>query len=76
MADGVRLVIDRFEGDVAVLETPEGMVDVLPCFLRADAPEGDVLRWVENEDGTSGYQVDREVTAATLGEAQVALEIS
>ena len=70
----MRLVIDRFEGDVAVLETPDGMVDVLRSFLPAGAREGDALRWVEDEDGTAGYQVDHEATAAALGEAQGALD--
>lgn len=36
-------VIDRFEGEKAVLETEKGMVTVLRSSLPAGAAEGDVI---------------------------------
>lgn len=51
-------VVDRFEGQYAVLETDSGMKTVLRNELPADAREGDVL------SGSGGiYSVDREKTA-------------
>ncbi len=37
------LIIDRFEGDFAVVETGAGMVNLPKADLPADAKEGDVL---------------------------------
>lgn len=37
------IVVDRFEGDFAVLETDEGMIDVERTQLADDICEGDVI---------------------------------
>ncbi len=37
------IIIDRFEGEYAVLETDGGMVDVNRLLLPENAREGDVL---------------------------------
>lgn len=37
------IVVDRFEGDYAVLETDSGMIDVEKSRLADDIGEGDVL---------------------------------
>lgn len=52
------MIIDRFEGKFAVIETDEGMKDVHISLLPENAEEGDVLKL---EDGK--YSVDREETA-------------
>lgn len=36
-------IIDRFEGDLAVLETDDGMINVERSLLPENAAEGDVL---------------------------------
>lgn len=51
------MIIDRFEGEFAVLETEGGMMNVHRSFLPSFAREGDVVRY----DG-SGYGIDREST--------------
>lgn len=51
------MIIDRFEGGFAVVETEDGMINVDRSFLPADASEGDVLTC---ENGR--YSVDREST--------------
>jgi hypothetical protein len=53
-------VIDRFEGDFAVLEAPEGgTVDVQRAKMPAGAKEGDALKY----DEASGiYSPDEEAT--------------
>jgi hypothetical protein len=53
------IIIDRFEGDFAVLETDSGMIDVERNILPSDAAEGDVLRL---ESGV--YYADPEATEA------------
>jgi len=37
------LVIDRFEGDFAVVETSNGMINIPISDIPSDAKEGDVL---------------------------------
>jgi len=37
------LIIDRFEGDFALIETSNGMVNISKNELPANAKEGDVL---------------------------------
>ncbi|NLT09780.1 MAG: DUF3006 domain-containing protein [Ruminococcus sp.] len=51
--------IDRFEGDIAVLETDEGMLDIRRDELPDDAREGDILI-----QGRSGWITDKKATAA------------
>lgn len=53
------IIIDRFEGGSAVLETDSGMINADRALLPSDAAEGDVLRF---ENGT--YVLDREATEA------------
>lgn len=43
------IIVDRFEGDFAVLETDSGMIDVEKSRLADDICEGDVI--VETENG-------------------------
>ncbi len=53
------IVIDRFEGDIAVLETDSGMVDVQRNILPEKASEGDVIAEVNG-----AYIIDNEATEA------------
>ncbi|MCD7811386.1 MAG: DUF3006 domain-containing protein [Ruminococcus sp.] len=53
------IIIDRFEGDKAVLETDGGMMNADRALISADAAEGDVLRL---ENGV--YVVDAAATEA------------
>ena len=46
------LIIDRFEGDFAVIETDEGMINIPRSDLPTGAKEGDILRLVIDTDGT------------------------
>ncbi|MBO7394592.1 MAG: DUF3006 domain-containing protein [Ruminococcus sp.] len=51
------MTIDRFEGDYAVLETDDGMVNIHRSHLPSSAREGDVIVY-----SNGGYSVDREAT--------------
>lgn len=51
-------IIDRFEGDIAVLETDDGMLDISRAELPEEASEGDVLIRGEN-----GWIVDKAAAA-------------
>lgn len=51
------MIIDRFEGDFAVVETDEGFLDIPRSQLPTEAEEGDVL--VRCGDS---YAVDRDAT--------------
>lgn len=51
------IIIDRFEGDIAVLETDGGMIELNRFYLPENAAEGDVLV----HDGGEWY-IDRETT--------------
>lgn len=42
------IVVDRFEGNFAVLETDSGMIDVERIRLADDIREGDVVYETEN----------------------------
>ena len=46
------LIIDRFEGDFAVVESDMGMMNIPRSELPTDAKEGDVLRISIDADGT------------------------
>lgn len=50
-------IIDRFEGDTAVLETDSGMMNIHRSLLPENAAEGDVLTY---ESGT--WEIDRQLT--------------
>lgn len=52
------LIVDRFEGQKAILETATGMKEVWRSELPADVQEGDIL--LEAADG--GYEVDKMAT--------------
>lgn len=51
------IIIDRIEGEVAVLETDEGMTEISAKELPSDAAEGDIL---VNSEGA--WYVDHEAT--------------
>lgn len=53
------IIIDRFEGDIAVLETDSGMLEVSRILIPDNAREGDVL----NREG-GAYTIDAEATDA------------
>jgi len=53
----IMAVIDRFEGDYAVLETDEGMTDIHRGHLPGAAREGDVLIY-----SCGGWSIDRKAT--------------
>lgn len=40
----MRVIIDRFEGDFAVVETEDGITVNMPKILLPDAKEGDTVR--------------------------------
>ena len=46
------LVIDRFEGDFAVIETSSGMINVPKADVPTDAKEGDVLVFIVDRSDT------------------------
>lgn len=52
------MIIDRFEGEYAVIETEDGMINVNREFLPADAREGDV---VTINDGR--YEINKDYSA-------------
>ena len=47
------LIIDRFEGDFAVVETDNGMLNIPRSELPASAKEGDTLRLIIDADNTN-----------------------
>ncbi len=51
------MIIDRFEGDIAVVETDDGFLDILRSRLPEEAREGDVLVCCDG-----GYTVDKDAT--------------
>lgn len=51
-------IIDRFEGEFALCETPGSVMEKLPRkSLPPEAAEGDLLFW-----GEGGWRVDRQAT--------------
>jgi len=48
------LIIDRFEGDFAVVETSDGLINVPVADLPDGAKEGDALVFLLDESATSG----------------------
>ena len=51
------MIIDRFEGDYAVLETDSGMVNIHRAHLPSAAREGDVVSY-----SNGGYSIDKNST--------------
>lgn len=74
-----RMVVDRREGDLIVVETAEGqLLDLPEWLLPAGTREGNVVvveSWTA-EDGSRRLElrVDRDATAAARGEAGRMLE--
>lgn len=52
------MIIDRFEGSIAVVETDGGMLDIARDLLPENTSEGDVI---VQTDG--GYIIDEQATA-------------
>ena len=50
------MIIDRFEGDFAVVETDNGMVNIPLSELPDGAKEGDVLRLVLDKDAAKSRE--------------------
>jgi len=46
------IILDRYEGDFAVLETGRGMINIPRPDLPAGAREGDVLKFIIDADTT------------------------
>jgi hypothetical protein len=50
----MKIVIDRFEGDYAVVELPDGKVCNMPiCLVPEVAGEGDIIEIVHSDDNES-----------------------
>ena len=50
----MKLIIDRFEGDFAVIELPDGkMIDCPKALLPDDAKEGSILNITVDETATN-----------------------
>ena len=47
------LIIDRFEGEFAVVETNDGLINIPRIDLPADTREGDVLVMGVDKSGTA-----------------------
>lgn len=60
------MIIDRIEGELAVVETDEGFVDVPLSSIRGRARDGAVL--VSQENGS--YAVQEDLTEQRADEAQ------
>ena len=56
------MTIDRFEGDYAVLETDEGMVNIHRAHLPSSAREGDIVNY-----SNGGFSIDRAETDRLRG---------
>lgn len=57
----MQLIIDRFEGELAVCEYEKGKTLDLPtALLPADAKEGDVLRLTVDREATEQQKNDAE----------------
>ena len=65
-ATPLRIVVDRFEGDLAVLELGATRVDVPSALLPAGTREGDVLSFVKDAAATAEALADAEARLARL----------
>ena len=54
------LIIDRFEGDFAVIETPGGMVNIPISEIPSNSKEGDILILTIDSNATTlrGKRID------------------
>jgi hypothetical protein len=62
----MRIVIDRFEGDLAVVELGDARVNVPRALLPEGALEGSVLRFVLDAEATSAALADAGARLARL----------
>ncbi len=62
----MRIVIDRFEGDVAVLEIAGALTSVPRALLPEGAREGDVMRLVADPAATASALEDAAARLARL----------
>jgi hypothetical protein len=62
----MRIVLDRFEGDLAVLEVGDAFVQVPRASLPGEAREGSVLRFVLDPEATAAALEDAEARLARL----------
>ena len=46
------IILDRYEGDFAILETSRGMINIPRSDLPAEAREGDILKLIIDTDAT------------------------
>ena len=50
----MKLIIDRFEGNIAIIELPDGrLIDCPKGILPANAEEGDIINIVVNKNATN-----------------------
>ena len=61
-----RIVVDRFEGDLAVLEIGVMRVEVPRALLPAGTREGDVLSLIKDSAATAEALADAEARLARL----------
>lgn len=54
----MKMIIDRFEGDIAVIETENGNIDIPKSDIPLNAKEGDIL--IKTSDG---YDIAAEETS-------------
>ena len=47
------LIIDRFEGDKAVVESSDGIIEISKSEIPNNAKEGDVLKIIVDKDETT-----------------------
>lgn len=52
----MRVIVDRFEGDFAVVEKEEGVFYNMPKALLVDAKEGDVIHIIVNHEETENLK--------------------
>lgn len=53
----MKVIIDRFEGDMAVVELSDGHMLDVPCILFADAKEGDIVNIIVDKQETERKRV-------------------
>ena len=52
------MIIDRFEGEYAVVETEQGIVNIPRCYLPESAREGDVLNYSNGSYSVDTYETN------------------
>lgn len=60
-----RAIIDRFEGDYAILEIEDLLSPIKRAAIPQDAKEGDVLTYADKQ-----WQIDHEATAQLKQDTQ------